>query len=358
MSFSGALERSIWLSGHSTNKAEEQTSSEAGMDQRDCSSDASFSERWAALTSATRGGGADVDPVEVLEAGQRLADIPLREAVMRMHPHLRRVAAYHLGLTSAVGVRSRELAVYPTLALLAAEAAGDDPLPALTLAAATEMAHGFWLLHEDAIDGNRIRGQRLAAWVAFGLRDAILTGQALSFLALEVLTADRNPWGTVAAERLNEALSELVRGKTHAIWLDAQADVNVEEYLTMVGHKAALFAYATATGALMSHGHVATAETLGALGRQLGLIHQLVVELRAKAHPAQEPGTPVGGRTATAGERLPVGWDWARREIRQRLRAALDALEGIDMPGRTRDELASLTWHFAKGINQFRDSNI
>jgi len=81
------------------------------------------------LTPATREGGADVDPVEVLEAGQRLADIPLREAVMGMHPHLRRVAAYHLGLTSAVGVRSRELAVYPTLALLAAEVAGDDPLP-------------------------------------------------------------------------------------------------------------------------------------------------------------------------------------------------------------------------------------
>jgi len=241
------------------------------------------------LTPATREGGADVDPVEVLEAGQRLADIPLREAVMGMHPHLRRVAAYHLGLTSAVGVRSRELAVYPTLALLAAEAAGDDPLPALTLAAATEMAHGFWLLHEDAIDGNRIRGQRLAAWVAFGLRDAILTGQALSFLALEVLTADRNPWGTVAAERLDETLSELVRGKTHAIWLDARADVNVEEYLTMVGHKAALFGYSTATGALMSHGHVATAETLGALGRQLGLIHQLVD--RAGARRPTLPGS-------------------------------------------------------------------
>jgi hypothetical protein len=47
MSFAAALERSIWLSGHSTNKAEEQTSSEVGMGQRDCTSDASFSEGGA-----------------------------------------------------------------------------------------------------------------------------------------------------------------------------------------------------------------------------------------------------------------------------------------------------------------------
>ncbi len=320
------------------------------MGQWDASSYTSFP---GGRDPRTPGAGARdgvVDPVEVLQAGQSFVDIPLRDAVLELHPYLRRVAAYHLGLTLNARARSWELTIHPTMALLAAEATGGDPLPALPVAVAAELAQGFWLLHEDAADGILTRNQRPAAWVAFGLRATLLAAQSLSALAVETLTTAADPRCAVAVKRLAQAQSELVRGKAQGSWLDTRADVSVEEYLEMAAHQAALFGYSAATGALMGSGHVPTADALGGLGRQLCLIHQLAVGLRAAARQPREPGA--GGASARICARLPVGRAWARGEIRRRRSAALDVLERIDMPARTRDELASLTRYVAGGASE------
>ena len=80
------------------------------------------------------------------------------------------------------------------LALRVGPAAGADPDAFIRAAAAIEMVHGASLLHDDVIDGGRLRRGQPAFWVQFGAQGAILAGDVLLCAALGLLRplADRS----------------------------------------------------------------------------------------------------------------------------------------------------------------------
>src|SRR5256714_15008495 len=105
---------------------------------------------------------------------------------------MRDVVGYHFGWCDELGRpgggRSGKL-IRPGLTLLAAQAVGAERDRAVDAAVAVELVHNFVLLHDDVMDGALTRRARQTVWWQFGMPAAILAGDALLPLAIEVVAA-------------------------------------------------------------------------------------------------------------------------------------------------------------------------
>jgi geranylgeranyl diphosphate synthase type II len=89
----------------------------------------------------------------------------------------------------------------PMLTLMAAEACGDTTDAALPAACAVEMVHTYSLVHDDlpAMDDDDLRRGQPTCHKKFGEAMAILAGDALLALAMEVVAGDVRPPQAAAA---------------------------------------------------------------------------------------------------------------------------------------------------------------
>lgn len=248
---------------------------------------------------------------EVLARGRHEIEPAVRAAVATLGPELRLPVAYHLGWTDADGrpTNGGGKGVRGALALLSAEAAGADAEVAVPGAVAIELVHNFSLLHDDVIDGDRERRHRPTVWALFGVGRAIIAGDALLTLALQVLHGS-GP----AREAAREAAAELIGGT--ALMIEGQADdmafesrldVGVGECLRMEGYKTgALLSCASSIGAILAG---APAPLVGALrdyGFQLGLAFQAVDDLLGIWGDPARTGKPRGADIAARKKSLPI----------------------------------------------------
>ncbi|MGI5327590.1 polyprenyl synthetase family protein [Actinomadura nitritigenes] len=212
-----------------------------------------------------------------------LVDGALRAAVGRLDPRTYRVAAYHLGWADEEGrplAAPAGKALRPALALLSARAAGAPPESALPGAVAVELTHAFSLLHDDIMDGDRTRRHRPAAWTVFGEPAAILAGDALLALALEVLLEAPGQGSARAARALTVATRRLIAGQSLDLEFETRRQVGLEECTAMAADKtAALLACSCAIGAVLDGAAEPLAAALEAFGADLGLAFQLVDDL-------------------------------------------------------------------------------
>ncbi|HVU91929.1 MAG TPA: polyprenyl synthetase family protein, partial [Jatrophihabitans sp.] len=125
-----------------------------------------------------------------IERIRRVVEPALRAEVERLaDPRMRRIAGYQLGWWDADGTPTPGgggKAIRPTLAVLAAEAAG-DAAAGVPVAVALELVHNFSLLHDDIMDRDVERRHRPTGWVAFGEGQAILAGNAMLVAAIQTL---------------------------------------------------------------------------------------------------------------------------------------------------------------------------
>ena len=219
----------------------------------------------------------------LLERGRTLAMPVLRDAVARLAPPMDTVAAYHFGWIDADGnpaLGDGGKAVRPALALLSAEAAGAPPETGVPGAVAVELVHNFSLLHDDLMDGDEQRRHRATVWKLHGPAQAILVGDALFALALEVLLEPGTPAAGRAARRLTLASRRLIDGQAQDISYEQRERVTVAECLEMEGNKTgALLACAASIGAVLGGADEVTADALETYGHHLGLAFQAVDDL-------------------------------------------------------------------------------
>ena len=95
--------------------------------------------------------------------------------------------------------------IRPILCLAASEAVGSDPEAALPAACALEMIHTYSLIHDDlpAMDDDELRRGKPTCHVAFNEATAILAGDALLTLAIQILSSPVNIKETQALVWLN-----------------------------------------------------------------------------------------------------------------------------------------------------------
>lgn len=327
----------------------------------------------------------------------------LRAALRLLDDGNRSVAEYHLGFRDARGTEEGDGApsaggkmIRAALALLSARAAGTpdgrvsaEPAVgdrAVAAAVGIELAHQYSLLHDDIIDEDDLRRHRPTAWTVFGRPAAILAGDAMAALALEVVLAagDTVLPASDAAYSLAVATRRMAAGQAADMAFETAEEVTMADSLAMVADKTgALIECAATIGARASGAETDLIEALADYGRHLGVAFQLVDDLLGLWGVSAATGKPAGADIAARKKSLPVvaalaaggphavrlaeiyrtpgelpaadidaalaaidaagGRAWARAEADRHTQAALRILDSAAIDDGTRSEMTALT---------------
>ena len=223
----------------------------------------------------------------------------LEEAVGRLQPELREPALHHLA-GGGKGVRAG-------LAVIGAEAAGGTEAQGVPGAVAVELVHNYSLIHDDIIDNDEERRHRPTVWAAFGVGRAIVVGDALATLAIQVLLEHAAPTRLRAAQLLTEATAQMIAGQADDMAFERRDEVSAEETLAMEeGKTGALLGCASAIGAVLAGADDATVKALTLFGQRLGLAFQAVDDVLGIWGDPATTGKPVGSDLLAHKKSLPV----------------------------------------------------
>ncbi len=256
----------------------------------------------------------------------------LRAAVHRLPPPLRDVVGYHFGWCDEAGrpvaMRPGKL-IRPALSLLSAQAVGAPATRGVQAAVAVELVHNSGLLHDDVMDGALTRRSRQTVWWRFGMPTAILAGDALVPLAIEVLAG-----APLSVAILCESVRELVHGQSLDVSFEQRADVTLNECLAMAARKTAtLLRCACQLGAVHGGGSPGRVRALQRFGWHLGLAFQLVDDLLGIWGDPRATGKPVLADLRAGKKTLPVVAALAGRDaLAQRLAELYLGPEPLDEP--------------------------
>lgn len=241
----------------------------------------------------------------------RSAVLPVvRQQVSALEPTLARISSYHLGFTDEhgepVGAGGGKL-TRATLMMLAAEGVGLRPEDVRAQAAALELLHNSTLIHDDIIDADELRRGRPSAWKLFGAGLAILAGDALQALALQVVVDDHGPGRAEISSAFAEALRLVLSGQSRELTVRLGLGAGIAEYDRIVEEKtSALLECALVTPALRAGTpeHVLTA--LRGAGRHLGLAFQIFNDVEDIWGDPAVTGKPVRGDIRRRNPSCPV----------------------------------------------------
>ena len=220
---------------------------------------------------------------EVLANSRDLLQPALRAAVDTLPASMRSIAGYHFGWWDEHDEPTHHdsgKALRPTLTLLCAQAVGTDAAIAMPAAVAVELVHNFSLLHDDVMDGDLTRRHRPTAWTVFGSGAAILAGDALLSLAIDVLAGSGHPSAQDGIRMISAAVLELLDGQQADLSFERRGDVARSECLTMAERKTgALLGASCAIGALFGGADAHRVGLLRDFGELVGLAFQFVDDL-------------------------------------------------------------------------------
>ncbi len=223
----------------------------------------------------------------------------------------------------------------PLLVLMAAEACGGSLETALPAACATEMVHAYSLIHDDlpAMDDDDLRRGRPTCHKAFDEGLAILAGDGLLSLALEVVAREVQP-----ASVARRCVVELARAAGPCGMVGGQADDlehqfaegNVELLERIHRRKTgAMIQVSLRLGGLVAEADEDQRQRLETYGAHLGLAFQIADDLLDVAGDQQAMGKRVGKDTDHGKLTFPglLGIDESRRRAEQLVEFACEAVE-------------------------------
>ncbi len=294
---------------------------------------------------------------------------PLRERMARTEEHLERVtaeagaplAAHAVATVAAGGKRLR-----PLLVVLAADAGAggqriDAPAKAeqgedgfarpriddrwqideqalVRAATAVELVHSATLVHDDVIDGAKLRRGCPTVVATAGRQAAVATGDLLFSRAFAELARNDD---LAQLRALSDASSALATGELLQREDAYAARVAVERYLRRCELKtAALFEAACRLGALVaSDGAPALADGLGVFARRIGLAFQLLDDVLDVSGPVERTGKTRGADLLDGTVTLPL--ILARERDAQLAAVDLATLDGPDQAAALCDRIAA-----------------
>ncbi|OQY05031.1 MAG: isoprenyl synthetase [Bacteroidetes bacterium 4572_117] len=166
--------------------------------------------------------------------------------------------------------------IRPSLVLAAYNLFNDEVENAIQPALALEVFHNFTLLHDDIMDKADLRRNQQTVHKKWGENVAILSGDAMSIKAYELL-------GNIPEEFLPEVLKafnitalQVCEGQQLDMNFEGRMDVSVNEYIEMIRLKTSvLIAVCLKIGAIMANATKTDAQKLYDFGLNLGLAFQL-----------------------------------------------------------------------------------
>jgi geranylgeranyl pyrophosphate synthase len=244
---------------------------------------------------------AAVDATPGLAAYRAELETRLAQAVARRSGFAAEVAA---GALAAGGKRLR-----PLLCFLASPENADEP--PFAAGVAVELVHMATLVHDDLVDGARMRRGAPATWSVFGADAALSAGDYLFACAFGELAATGD---SAAVAVLAEACLSLARGEALQRRQIHDPDTAIDAYLERCALKTGkLFEAACLLG---SGGDMA----LGEYGLALGIAFQIADDILDCAGQTQETGKIPGTDLREGTPTMPLLYAAAEDEL---VRAAL-----------------------------------
>jgi geranylgeranyl diphosphate synthase, type I len=199
----------------------------------------------------------------------------------------------------------------PIMALQAAEVAGGSPADIVTAALALEYLHAATLVHDDIIDGDAVRRGRPAVPAAYGVPDAIVTGDHLIFSAFEAIVDE--PWASsparviAAVGALAEAGRDLCRGQMLEAQLTGDIEAGARWYPEMIRLKTgALFRAACYIGATLGGAGADATAWLAGYGEHVGIAFQIRDDLASYLATPEQTGKPALSDLSNGRPTLPL----------------------------------------------------
>jgi geranylgeranyl diphosphate synthase type II len=166
--------------------------------------------------------------------------------------------------------------IRPILLLHSASLFSKDIEHTYSAAAAIELFHNFTLLHDDIMDHAQIRRGVQAVHVKYGENSAILSGDAMSILAFQYLSASISDKLTDLLSLFSKTALEVCEGQQLDMEFETTASVSVEEYLEMIRLKTAvLIACSLKLGAILGGADETNCQLLYDFGINIGVAFQL-----------------------------------------------------------------------------------
>ena len=248
---------------------------------------------------------------------QEQIDLALRAELDGLSLPLYETHSYYMGWTDVDGSETSNSGgkrLRPTLALLAAEAAGGKPERAMPVAVSLEYVHNFSLIHDDLEDQDRIRHHRPTVWAVWGEPTAIVSGNAMLKIADRALErlGDHGISEEVLLETKHSLAANYLRmmeGQYLDIQFESLDSVTVEQYLDMIERKTgALIETAVFLGSLVGRPggpDAGFSAGLRSVGYELGRIFQIRDDILG-VWGGQETGKPVGADIERKKKALPA----------------------------------------------------
>lgn len=190
----------------------------------------------------------------------------------------------------------------PFLVLASCEAVGGKLKKAMKSAVAIELIHTFSLVHDDIMDQSRERRGKQTVHVKFGVPTAILVGDFLGTIGLELLSEE-------GLFREGSALiKEICEGQKMDIDFESR-EIGKEEYFKMIELKTAdTFRCACEVGAILGGASNDTKGKLGFYGLNFGMAFQIGDDFADTFAEKTSKDLEMGKKT------LPVIMGWSREE--------------------------------------------
>jgi geranylgeranyl pyrophosphate synthase len=188
---------------------------------------------------------------------------------------LQRISGLRLSEKIIYTLQSRGKLLRPTLVLLSGQSVGGNREFLKKLALTIELLHDATLVHDDILDNDHFRRDAPAVHSKWGVRSAILVGDALASLSLN-LSAE---YDKEVFKVVSQACLLLCDGE----YMDAAEVTNEaseQNYLEKIKKKSAsLFKAAAQCGAIAGGGTAAEVESLAKFGENYGMAYQISDDL-------------------------------------------------------------------------------
>jgi len=162
-----------------------------------------------------------------------------------------------------------------TLLMLSGQSVNGQEKPLRKLALSIELLHAATLIHDDILDQDRFRRNALSAYAKWSVRDAILIGDMLAAISLN-LAAD---YGEEILKIMAQTGLLLCDGEYMDVEM-TEEEMSETDYLEKIKKKSAsLFRAATQCGAIAATGSPLEIDCLAEFGENFGMAYQIKDDL-------------------------------------------------------------------------------
>lgn len=186
--------------------------------------------------------------------------------------------------------------IRPSLVLAAYNLFKDDVESAIYPALALEVFHNFTLLHDDIMDKADLRRNQQTVHKKWNENIAILSGDAMSIKAYEILAKIPAKFLAEVFKEFNKTALQVCEGQQLDMNFENRLDVSVGEYIEMIRLKTSvLIAVGLKIGAIMANASKNDAQKLYDFGLNLGLAFQLQDDYLDAYGDIHKFGKKIGG---------------------------------------------------------------